>query len=244
MKGRKDIVEAVELGYPLSEMEEEIANLFSDEEERRRMSDLVTGAVDEALTEREDATRRMSSRKRHSESHTGREAPSEYSSSGDLLTLSKEAYTDLLQRLGFYDVRVGRTLKHPESIPSIYFNSRYGFVYFVAYVKGQAVLSSKPVETDHPSKTEGQPGQSHHDSFPGLDREREAFEELLAGDVAFEATLPQVQEPAPRVMVNDYRKRKSQVHGEMARRSAELFTSRPADTFLIILVGGGVDSIP
>ena len=227
VKGKEDIVEAVELGYSLSGMEEEIAALFSDEKERRRMSDSVTAAVESALTEREAPTRRMPSRERHSEPHTEREAPSEYSSSGDLLTLSKEAYTDLLQELGFYDVRVGRTLKHPESIPSIYFNSRYGFVYFVAYVKDR--------ERYRPSLWRLIAPRRQRDNrnnlitiVPRAGREREAFEELLAGDVAFEVSPPQVQEPAPRVMVNDYRQRniKDTVNGAPVSGVIHLATCR------------------
>ena len=43
-------------------------------------------------------------------------------------TLSKDEYTRLFRRLGFFDIETGKTLKHRRPIPSLYFNCRYGAV--------------------------------------------------------------------------------------------------------------------
>ena len=135
VRGREDIVEATELEYALSDIEDEIAALLSDERERRSMSDFVRNAMDGPRVDLKEHSWATSSEMRNSRRHRENDATSGSSSPKELLSLSKEAYTTMFEQLGFYDIKIGRTLKHPEPIPSIYFNSRYGTVYFVAYLK-------------------------------------------------------------------------------------------------------------
>ncbi|MCY4652540.1 MAG: tetratricopeptide repeat protein [Dehalococcoidia bacterium] len=214
-KGREDIVESVELGYTQSKIDDEIEALSSDEEERRTMREFASDAVDEARAEQHDRLWTTAFKKRNSGRHTENEATPGTSSTGELMSLSKEAYTDMFQRLGFYDIKVGRTLKHPEPLPSIYFNSRYGVVYFVAYAKDRERFRPGFWRLVRPRRT-----REDQDNLitvvPKAGREWDAFERILAGDAVSDESSEQAQVLTVRIMVNDYRERKSRdtVNGE------------------------------
>lgn len=90
----------------------------------------------------------------------------------------EEQYIDLFRELGFYDINTGKTLKHRKSIPSIYFNSRYGTVFFVVYAKDKHRF--------HSSLWKQIPPQRRKDAKPKFltvvprdGKEREAFKQLL-----------------------------------------------------------------
>lgn len=206
-KGREDIVEATELGYAQSEIQDEAAALLSDEEERRTVREFVRRAVDDARVKREDRLWQTGSMTPNPGRYAEPDGTSENSSSRELMALSKEAYTGLFQRLGFYDIKVGRTLKHPEPIPSIYFNSRYGVVYFVAYLKDRERFRPGLWRLVRPRRSK-EDRNNLITIVPRAGREWDAFEQIITGDAVSEGSLAQLQESTIRVMVNDYRERK------------------------------------
>ncbi len=212
-KGREDIVEASELGYTQSDIEDEIAAILSDERERKAMSEFVRRSVDEAQAEKNDRSRPTASGARNSEQHAEPVETSGNSSSRELMTLSKEAYTALFQQLGFYDIKVGRTLKHPEPIPSIYFNSRYRVVYFVAYVKDRSRFRPGLWRLIRPRRMR-EDRENLITIVPRAGREWDAFEQLLAGDAASEGTPAQSQESTRACHGQRLSRAKFQGHGQ------------------------------
>ena len=214
-RGREDIVRSAELGYDRSGIDDEITALLPDTEERRTMSEFVSSALEMAGTEREGGSGPPSFRIQSSARDMGGGAIFEDPSSRELLALSKEAYTEMFQRLGFYGIKVGRTLKHPEPIPSVYFNSRYGSVYFVAYAKDRERFRPGFWRLVRPRRS-GEDQDNLITIVPRAGREWEAFEHLLAGDAISDESSEQAQVLTVRIMVNDYRERKTKdtVNGE------------------------------
>ena len=175
---RNDLLNAKDLGLTQVEIEEEISELFSDKVERRSVLDFVkrifadrrrgvAGKVEASITESQASERRVNS---------GKDSLSPASKKWK--TLSKEQYTDVFRELGFYDISTGKTLKHQKSIPSIYFNSKYGAVFFVVYAKDRHRF--------HSSLWKQIPPQRRKDAKPKFltvvprgGKEHEAFKQLL-----------------------------------------------------------------
>ena len=206
--GREDIGKATELGYAQSAIEEEIEALLSDGGDRKAIEDIVKSVVEGARTELTGHLRRTDSKVRNSGRHTESHVATAMPASGKSKTLSREEYASLFRRLGFYDIKVGRTLKHREPIPSIYFNCRYGAVSFVAYAKDEGRYC--------PDLWNRIPPQKERDAkdnlitiVPRAGKEQDAFKHLLSGDVADRSLdgMQQLQESSMRIMVNDYRGR-------------------------------------
>ena len=214
-RGREDIVRSAELGYDRSGIDDEIAALLPAAEERRMMGEFVTSALDMARFEREGGSCPPTFMMQGSARDVGGGAIFETHTSRELLTLSKEAYAEMFQRLGFYDIKVGRTLKHPEPIPSIYFHSRYGVVYFVAYAKDRERFRPGFWRLVRPRRR-----REDQDNLitivPRAGREWDALEQILAGGAVSDESSEQAEVPTVRIMVNDFRERKSKdtVNGE------------------------------
>ena len=176
---RSDLFNAKDLGLTQVEIEEEIAELFSDKTDRHSVLDFVkrivadrragvTGKVRASILGNQASERRVNSDK---------DSLSPVSKKWN--TLSKEQYTDVFKELGFYDISTGKTLKHQKSIPSIYFNSRYDSVFFVIYAKDKHRF--------HSSLWKQLPPQRRKDTKPKLltvvprdGKKLEAFKQLLS----------------------------------------------------------------
>ena len=175
---RSDLLNAKHLGLVQVEIEKEIAELFSDKIDRRSVLDFVrrifadrrpgvAGNVEASILESQVSERRVNSDK---------DSLSPVSKKGK--PLSKEQYTDVFGELGFYDISTGKTLKHQKAIPSIYFNSKYGAVFFVVYAKDKHRFQS--------SLWKQIPPQRRKDAKPKLitvvprdGKELEAFKQVL-----------------------------------------------------------------
>ena len=205
--GREDIGKSLELGYSQSEIEKEVADL-PEGSDRKVIEDIVKSVVENERNESTKDLRRTASKARTLRRSTKPNVVAPGSVSKKPRTLSVEEYTSLFQRLGFYDVKVGMTLKHREPIPSIYFNCRYGAVSFVAYRKDEPHY--------HPDLWDQTSPQKRRDAkhnlitiLPRPGKEDDAFSQLLGCDVADTSLdiMEQPQESAMRIMVNDYRGR-------------------------------------
>ena len=179
-EGRKDISQAAEMRYPQSEIEEELPAILSNEGERKAIIDIVRSAMADSRTERVTGSRWTASKIRTPVAHTESVTVLAMSESDKPKTLSREEYIRLFRRLGFHDIRVGRTLKHREPMPSIYFNCRYGEVSFVAYQKDHNRYS--------PDMWDRIPPQKKKDArvnlmtiVPRAGKEESAFRHLLSG---------------------------------------------------------------
>ena len=182
--GREDIRTATELGYAQSDLEEEIEDLVSDRDTRKAIEEVIRSVVERARDE------------------------SRVYSPGKSKTLSREGYVSLFRRLGFHDIKVGRTLKHRETIPSIYFNCRYGIVSFVAYAKDGHRFCLGFWDRIPPTKKSD--AKDHLITVvPRSGKERDAFEHLLSDNTADRSpeVMQQSKESTMRIMVNDYRGR-------------------------------------
>ena len=181
--GREDIVKSLESGYSQSEIEKEIADILPEGSDRTAIEDIVKSVVEDGRNKSTKDLRRTASKARTSRCSTKPDVVAPWSASTKPRTLSVEEYTSLFQRLGLYDVKVGRTLKHREPIPSIYFNCRYGAVFFVAYRKDEPRY--------HRDLWDQIPPQKRRDAkhnlitiLPRSGKEHDAFSQLLGGDVA------------------------------------------------------------
>ena len=175
---RSDLFNAKDLGLTQVEIEEEIAELFSDKTDRHSVLDFVkrmfadrragvTGKVRASILGSQASERRVNSDK---------DSLSPVSKKWN--TLSKEQYTDVFKELGFYDISTGKTLKHQKSIPSIYFNSRYDSVFFLVYARDKHRF--------HSSLWKQIPPQRRKDAEPKFltvvprdGKELEAFKQVL-----------------------------------------------------------------
>ena len=175
---RDDFSRTLELGYSQAEIEEEIAELPLDEQVRETVMSLVRSIATDRRTgvtvQSEDLMSRAQTRRHPTDS--GRFVAMAVVK--ERSTLSKDEYTRLFWRLGFFDIETGKTLKHRRPIPSLYFNCRYGAVSFVVYTKDE--------HRYHPNVWDQLPPQKRKDAkhnlmtiVPKSGREREAFEELL-----------------------------------------------------------------
>ena len=176
---RDDFSKALELGYSQAEIEEEIAELPLDEQVRETVMSLVRSIATDRRTgvivQSEDLMSRAQTRRHPTDSGRFVAMPVVKERS----TLSKDEYTRLFRRLGFFNIETGKTLKHRRPIPSLYFNCRYGAVSFVVYTKDE--------HRYHPNVWDQLPPQKRKDAkhnlmtiVPKSGREREAFEELLS----------------------------------------------------------------
>ena len=208
--GKESIAMAAELGCDQSDIEEEISRLDCDESDRKALEVIVRTTLDAVRAEREASLRETVSKFPSPARPADVMDSEEPSMPGGLTSLRKEAYTELFERLGFRDVRLGRTLKHQQPIPSIAFRSRYGIVYFLGYAKDRERYRPDLWRLVAPRRN--QDAQDNRITLvPTAGREREAFENLLIGDSAYEDALKlgELHGPSTRVMVNDYRQRKS-----------------------------------
>ena len=183
--GREDIRTATELGYAQSDLEEEIEDIGLDGDTRKAIEEVMRSVVERARDE------------------------SRIYSPGKSKTLSREGYVSLFRRLGFHDIKVGRTLKHREPIPSIYFNCRYGIVSFVAYAKDGHRFCLDFWDRIPPKKG-GDAKDNLITVVPRTGKEQDAFEYLLSDNTAGRSpeVMQQSKESTMRIMVNDYRGRK------------------------------------
>ena len=182
--GREDIRTAIELGYTQSDLEETIEKLVLDGNVRIAIEEVIRSIAEHMKDE------------------------SRVHSSGKLKALSREGYVSLFRRLGFRDVRVGRTLKHRGPVPSVYFNCRYGVVSFVAYAKDGHRFCLDFWDRIPPKKR-SDAKNNLITVVPRAGKEQDAFEHLLSDNT--EGRSPEVarqsQESTMRIMVNDYRGR-------------------------------------
>ena len=175
---RSDLFNAKDLGLTQVEINEEIAELFSDKIDHHSVLDFVkrifadsrpgvVGKVEAPILESQASEHRVNSDKDSLSPVSER-----------WKTLSKEQYTNVFRELGFHDISTGKTLKHWKSIPSIYFNSKYGAVFFVVYTKDKHRF--------HSSLWKQIPPQRRKDAKPKFvtvvprdGKELEAFKQLL-----------------------------------------------------------------
>ncbi len=167
---KEDFGRAKELGYRQAEIEEELAELQSAK--RESTADQAPGTVPGNRKEVASPSQVPSSTSPTSD----RSARSKV---GRLSAMTKEEYVDLLRTMGFHSIEVGKTLKHRRTIPSLYFNCRYGQVSFVGYRRDE-----HRYDADLWSQM---PAQKKKDDNPRLitivprrGRERDAFVELLS----------------------------------------------------------------
>ena len=175
---RDDFIRALQLEHSQTEIEEDIAELISGEQDRETVVDLVRGIATDGrsgvIQQSQYSVSKALTLRRHADSERFVARPVVKGRR----TLNKEGYTNLFRRLGFYDIETGKTLKHRKPTPSIYFNCRYGSVSFVVHKKDE--------HRYHPDLWDQIPPQKKKDAkhnrmtvVPRVGREQEAFEELL-----------------------------------------------------------------
>lgn len=93
--------------------------------------------------------------------------------------MNVQGYADILEDLGFHSIEIGKTLKHwRRSIPSLYFNSRCGEVFFAGWSKDRQRFSPRLWKhISPPNKRHEKPNVITIVPKPG--RERDAFEDLI-----------------------------------------------------------------
>ena len=209
--GREDILTATELGYAQSDLEEEIENLVADGNTRKAIKEVIRSVVERAGDE------------------------SRVYSPGKSKTLSREGYVSLFRRLGFHDIKVGRTLKHREPIPSIYFNCRYGIVSFVTYAKDGHRFCLDFWDRIPPKK-KSDAKDNLITVVPRSGKEQEAFEYLLGDNTADRSpeVKRQSQESTMRIMANDYR----------GRNPRDTVDSRPISAVIHVATCGHIPHNP
>ena len=175
---KQDYRRAVESGYSEVSIEEELAELT---QAGKAPKSVIAFVQDVTFAGRLDVTGQSQTSGAAgptAASLKSADRPSPRPPVGKPSTMNKDEYTTLFQELGFYDIEVGKTLKHRRPLPSLYFNCRYGSVSFVGYVKDQHRYGSGLWDRIPPQKNKDDLPKLIT-IVPKLGREREAFEELL-----------------------------------------------------------------
>ena len=174
----RDFRKALESGYSQADIEAELAELTQDGKTRESVMTLVSNVTS---AKRWGVTRQSQAPRSAGPASLGHKGAVRVGPRPQVTkqgTMNKEGYTDLFRGLGFYDIEVGKTLKHRKPIPSLYFNCRYGSVSFVGYEKDRHRYDSSLWNRIPPEKKkDDKPGRMT--IVPKTGREREAFEELL-----------------------------------------------------------------
>ena len=175
---KRDFCKALGSGYSQADIEAELAELTQDGKTRASVMSL---ALNVAFAEQSGATRQSPAPRRAGPTSVRPKTADRVAPRppvGERSTMNKEEYTALFRGLGFYDIEIGKTLKHRKPIPSLYFNCRYDSVSFVGYVKDEHRYDPGLWNRISPQKKKDDMPKLIT-IIPKLGRERKAFEELL-----------------------------------------------------------------
>ena len=175
---RSDFYNAIELGLRQAEIEEEISELLSEDNDRRLVADLVRRIFTDGPAGIDGQMEASASGSRTYEARMNRGKDLQSPMSKEWKTLSKEQYISLFRDLSFYDISAGKTLKHQVPIPSIYFNCKYGVVSFVVYTKDKHRFSPNLWKQIAPQRRKDAKAKLMT-VLPRAGREYEAFKQIL-----------------------------------------------------------------